>query len=82
MSRQSDASLGGKLAATEDATAARHDGGESAAVILRAAIETWLRERPDATPAELLALLRAGGYRGGKSALYETVREDKRELIS
>jgi len=32
MSRQSDASLGGKLAATEDATAALHDRGEPLAV--------------------------------------------------
>ncbi len=37
-------------------------------------IETWLRETPALSGAEVLRRAREVGYRGGKSALYELVR--------
>jgi hypothetical protein len=37
-------------------------------------IETWLREQPGLSGAEVLRRAREVGYRGGKSALYELVR--------
>jgi hypothetical protein len=37
-------------------------------------IESWLREDPDLSGAELLRRVRLIGYRGGKSAFYELVR--------
>ncbi|MGH7302965.1 MAG: IS21 family transposase, partial [Candidatus Rokuibacteriota bacterium] len=37
-------------------------------------IETWLRESPALSGAEVLRRAREVGYRGGKSALYELVR--------
>jgi len=37
-------------------------------------IESWLREAPALSGAEVLRRAREVGYRGGKSALYELVR--------
>jgi len=38
-------------------------------------IEGWLRETPTLSGAEVLRRAREVGYRGGKSALYELVRD-------
>jgi hypothetical protein len=38
-------------------------------------IAQWLRERPDLPSVEILRRVRLAGYRGGKSALYDLVRQ-------
>jgi hypothetical protein len=38
-------------------------------------VAQWLREAPDLSSAEVLSRVRLAGYRGGKSALYEFVKQ-------
>jgi hypothetical protein len=38
-------------------------------------IAQWLRETPNISSSEILQRLRLAGYRGGKSSLYELVRQ-------
>src|SRR6266404_395196 len=38
-------------------------------------VAQWLREAPDISGAEVLSRVRLAGYRGGKSALYEFVKQ-------
>jgi hypothetical protein len=52
----------------------RGAGPRSKLVLYALWIERWLREDPKLSSAQVLHRVRALGYRGGKSALYELVR--------
>jgi|SRR5262245_1934413 len=46
-----------------------------------AQVAQWLQEDPAVSAVEILRRVRLGGYRGGKSALYELVRRVKTQRL-
>ncbi len=56
-------------------SASRPTGRPSKVAPYAPQVAQWLREAPDLSGAEILGRLRLAGYRGGKSALYEFVKQ-------
>jgi len=60
-----------------EGSAPNHVGRPSKVAPYAPQITQWLREDPHLSSAEILGRVRLAGYRGGKSALYEFVRQLK-----
>ena len=58
-----------------EASAPRPKGRPSKVAPYASQVAEWLREAPDLSGAEILRRVRVAGYRGGKSALYEFVKQ-------
>ena len=58
-----------------DASSPRHVGRPWQMAPYAPQVAQWLREDPNLSGAEILRRIRIAGYRGGKSAFYELVRQ-------
>jgi len=58
-----------------EGSAPRPKGRPSKVAPYASQVAQWLREAPDLSGAEILRRVRLAGYRGGKSALYELVKQ-------
>jgi hypothetical protein len=56
-------------------SASRSKGRPSKLAPYASQVAQWLREAPDLSGAEILSRVRLAGYRGGKSALYDFVKQ-------